>query len=317
MAISLVSPERNRGAAGHGEGRRSRLRQRRAWLWRLPHRPRLGRDHQPDRGRLGSVRRRAVPAGGEPGVALRRGRARPLDAAGHERRQACQAQLLHARRLAGRPADALCAHGHGGGDGDLHRAQLPLREAARTDHPRRPDRARRPDPAARLPGLRERPPVGGQDPRSGRGRARGARRPLLGRGALLPLHADPPLGRHREALSLDSRVLGQLRLATGRSRRRRQAGVLGLRRALRLRVHRLRVLVRADPDLELPSGQARGRHAQVPGTHPEERGDQSRVLPQGPRRPRTRTSGRTSPPTSPTSTCSGIRPKGSACSISP
>ena len=129
----------------------------------------------------------------------------------------------------------------------------------------------------------------------------------------LILRWDAAAKRYRSTLG----VLGQLRLAAGRSRRRRQAGVLGLRRALRLRVHRLRLLVRADPDLELPGGQARGRHAQVPGTHPEERGDQSRVLPEGPRRTRTRTSGRTSPPTSPTSTCSGIRPKGSVCSISP
>ena len=63
----------------------------------------------------------------------------------------------------------------------------------------RPDGARRPDPAARLPGCANDRPSAVKIRDLDGGEPEVLVDLFIGRGALLPLHADPPLGRHCEA----------------------------------------------------------------------------------------------------------------------
>ena len=74
-------------------------------------------------------------------------------------------------------------------------------------------------------------------------------------------------------------------------------------------VHGVRLLVGAAADLAVPAGAARRRDAAVPGADPDAARRWSARLPEIEAPRRTSTSARTSPPTSPTSTCSAGPPR--------
>ena len=111
--------------------------------------------HEPDRLRPGAVHRQPVPPGREPGVALRRGGAGQVDTAGHELRPARARSSCLTLDISRAVPETL--RGHAGAVtrvGQLHRAELLLREAPPEDRALRPDGRRRAAPEARLPGLR-------------------------------------------------------------------------------------------------------------------------------------------------------------------
>ena len=286
LAISLVSPDGtevplvvDRGTgADFGSGDEE--------LRRAPHRPRLGRDDEPDRGRLVALHGQPVPAGGG---ALPRSTARTRAAAGP------------------------CGSTNSGAPATLHCFTLDIsRDVPQTlSRARRRCRARRsPTSSAtsssRSSASRSSAPAGRRSTCRSSGWAAGVRREPSGRRSrvrdldggepevLVDLYSG---GAHcclsrlilrydagGEAVPLDARRTG----ATTATRlvdldRDGRARVLGLRRAVRLHVHRLRVLGGADPDLELPAGDARRRHPEVPGGDQKDAASNSRLLPEGPR----------------------------------
>jgi hypothetical protein len=162
LAVTLISPKGtdvpivvNRGAGADFGGSREELR-------RDPDRRRLGHHDEPDLRGQRAVHRRPLPPGGQPPLAVRRERTRPLDAAHREQRRA--------RYVALHP------------------------DEGRSPRPRAPRLA---GAEAPLPRVQHLPAGCSHGARPGRRRARSASGHVQRRRALLQRSARPPLRRGR------------------------------------------------------------------------------------------------------------------------